>query len=230
MKYGEGNFEFEVIDHADTIDELNQREAYWIAYYKSTDRSKGYNLDSGGKNCIKSEETRILIGQSTTEKWANPEIAKAMRAGLQKGTEAWKNKCKNNRILFVCPICNKEELLPPHLADKIYCSNACRKTDGKCKEVAMQASKIAAQKAHEKNANKKSEIASDIINWAKDNSELIFSCPKNKITSTLAPLLLYIQEKYDLKDMRSLFLCFDVKNKKEFLLYLQSKLVEENIC
>ena len=48
-KYGEDNFTIEEIDTADSREELNEKEIYWISYYQSfTDRNKGYNMTSGG--------------------------------------------------------------------------------------------------------------------------------------------------------------------------------------
>lgn len=64
-KYGVDNFKFEIIDTAQTIDELNEKEIYWIKYYDSCiDSDKGYNLDKGGKNGRKSEFTKNKISQS----------------------------------------------------------------------------------------------------------------------------------------------------------------------
>lgn len=58
-KYGVDNFKFEIIDEASNLDELNNKEIYWIAYYDCcVDNDKGYNLDKGGKNGLKSEETK----------------------------------------------------------------------------------------------------------------------------------------------------------------------------
>lgn len=63
-KYGVDNFYFEIIDSANNIDELNEKEIYWIDYYDScVDSNKGYNLDKGGKNGNKSEATKRKIGQ-----------------------------------------------------------------------------------------------------------------------------------------------------------------------
>ena len=47
-KYGKDNFVIEQIDEASSLDELNNKEKYWIKYYNSTDRTIGYNLTSGG--------------------------------------------------------------------------------------------------------------------------------------------------------------------------------------
>lgn len=48
-KYGIENFKVEVIDTATTTDELNQKEIYWISYYKSFGEN-GYNMCEGGGN------------------------------------------------------------------------------------------------------------------------------------------------------------------------------------
>lgn len=47
-KYGKDNFIVEQIDTATSLEELNQKEMYWIKYYNSTDGNIGYNLTDGG--------------------------------------------------------------------------------------------------------------------------------------------------------------------------------------
>lgn len=47
-KYGFENFTIEEIDTANTLEELNEKEKYWIKYYNSTDLNYGYNLTPGG--------------------------------------------------------------------------------------------------------------------------------------------------------------------------------------
>ena len=71
-KYGIENFIFEVIDCANNLDELNDKEIYWIDYYKST-TPNGYNITGGGqgKKMIRTEELtkRISKGLINSEKW-----------------------------------------------------------------------------------------------------------------------------------------------------------------
>lgn len=74
-KYGLENFEVEVIDTADTIDELNQKEIYWIKYY-NTYEGEGYNACLGGDNTkgfhhraeskakMSEAKSRMYIGES----------------------------------------------------------------------------------------------------------------------------------------------------------------------
>ena len=62
-KYGWDNFDVEVIDEAETIEELNRKEIYWIGYYKSLSPN-GYNLELGGRNALPEEETRKKISEA----------------------------------------------------------------------------------------------------------------------------------------------------------------------
>lgn len=47
-KYGKENFIVEEIDTASSLQELNDKEIYWIKYYNSTNHNIGYNLTNGG--------------------------------------------------------------------------------------------------------------------------------------------------------------------------------------
>lgn len=57
-KYGKDSFKIEQIDSASSIEELNTKEVYWIKFYDSVDRGKGYNKTSGGEGFTVSNETR----------------------------------------------------------------------------------------------------------------------------------------------------------------------------
>ena len=64
-KYGAENFTFEILELC-PISELGKREGYWMKFYNSLDRDKGYNIEEtteeGGK--IFSQETRDKISKS----------------------------------------------------------------------------------------------------------------------------------------------------------------------
>lgn len=47
-KYGIENFEFEIIEEC-LIEELNQKEQFWMSYYNSLDKEKGYNMLEVGR-------------------------------------------------------------------------------------------------------------------------------------------------------------------------------------
>lgn len=65
-KYGWENFDWKIIDSASDIDELNQKEIYWINYYNSFGKN-GYNSTLGGEGtvgCTHDEETRSKISET----------------------------------------------------------------------------------------------------------------------------------------------------------------------
>lgn len=47
-KYGTDIFEWKIIDYANDKESLNNKEKYWISFYDSIDRQKGYNVTIGG--------------------------------------------------------------------------------------------------------------------------------------------------------------------------------------
>lgn len=47
-KYGKENFQKEIIELC-AVENLDEREIYWIAFYNANDRSVGYNLTKGGE-------------------------------------------------------------------------------------------------------------------------------------------------------------------------------------
>lgn len=71
-KYGKDNFSIEVIDTAETLEELKEKEKYWIKQYNSCiyDQSGwGYNATRGGDSptqdytCVKIKRVNIMTGQ-----------------------------------------------------------------------------------------------------------------------------------------------------------------------
>lgn len=48
-KYGKNNFTKEIIDNADTLKEINEKETYWIIKLKSHVSAGGYNITWGGE-------------------------------------------------------------------------------------------------------------------------------------------------------------------------------------
>lgn len=58
-KYGPANFKVEILEHSIDLDKLEEREIYWIEFFKST-APNGYNLTSGGNYKTKvSEESKL---------------------------------------------------------------------------------------------------------------------------------------------------------------------------
>jgi len=48
IKYGKENFKKEILCECSSLNELNEKEIYWINFYNSTNKKIGYNITKGG--------------------------------------------------------------------------------------------------------------------------------------------------------------------------------------
>lgn len=226
-KYGIDSFDFTIIDTANSILQLNLKEEFWIDFYRSNNKEYGYNLDSGGKNCKKSNSTKELLREHTKSLWTNNELAEKMRAGLQAGVEAMKARKGESNVIFICPICGKQLSIEQWVAkSKKFCSQKCaaKASSHIGLEKANEVNKI--QKEHQRNA-----IRSKIIEWGISNKEIVLNCPFNKIESTYSELIEIIRSEFGIKDFRCMIYCvISSYNKKEFARFMMDVCNKENIC
>jgi len=87
---GVNAFTWEEIDHADTAEELDQKEKQWITHYQSDDPQYGYNTFEGGIGSGHTAETRRKIGEANKGKQRSPEAR-------QKYSEYQKNRTPEHR-------------------------------------------------------------------------------------------------------------------------------------
>lgn len=92
-KYGEENFEFQIVEVLNRKEELNGREIYWIDFYKTANRTYGYNISGGGGNMLPSKETLEKMSKSLKETW---KTRKHPRLG-KKFSEETKKKMSEKR-------------------------------------------------------------------------------------------------------------------------------------
>lgn len=92
-KYGKKNFVKEILEYCNSFDELNEKERYWISYYKSQDKLIGYNITDGGDgNTLKwngdklTDEHKIKISES---------LKKSENFKKSRSSEEFKQKCSN---------------------------------------------------------------------------------------------------------------------------------------
>lgn len=104
-KYGIDNFDLIVLERCVSQKELDERERYWIAYYNSTNKQYGYNIESGGNNGKKikpftdshkkalikanlgkhrSDETKSQLSKIHKEKWKDAEFRSKHIANINK--------------------------------------------------------------------------------------------------------------------------------------------------
>lgn len=105
------NFKVDIIDNANSIEELNQKEIFWIKYYDSI-APKGYNLCDGGDNTMgyhhkeKSKKAmsiakkKMYIGEGNpfygkTHSYEQRKKWSAERSG-RKLSKEWKEKISNS--------------------------------------------------------------------------------------------------------------------------------------
>ena len=60
-EFGKENFINEIIEYPKSIDEMNEREKYWIEYYDSSNPNKGYNKTKGGGGYDNDNTKYILL-------------------------------------------------------------------------------------------------------------------------------------------------------------------------
>lgn len=133
-KYGEDNFSVEVIDTAETIEELNEKEVYWISFFDSL-VPNGYNLQNGGKNCRCTESTKQKLSELNRGK-NNPNYGKPR-------SEETKRKVSNARKGMKFTDEHKQHLRDSHLG----VVNECLLKKVKCVETGQIFNSIKEAKA-----------------------------------------------------------------------------------
>ena len=99
--YGWKNFTVEVIEECETLEQLNEREKFWIAYFNCK-HPNGYNLTDGGDgiaSCTQetrdkisaaktgkklSDETRANMSAERAERYKNPEALEVLSVAQKK--------------------------------------------------------------------------------------------------------------------------------------------------
>lgn len=106
FKYGRESFEYVVLEYTE-IENLKERELYWILEKDALNKDKGYNmrLDSETK-CIVSKETRKKLSEAQKKRyenqderdkvseffkeyWSNPDNVNKMRKSLKKSKQKY---------------------------------------------------------------------------------------------------------------------------------------------
>ena len=90
-KWGEDNFKVELIETCD-LDQLDEREIYWISFYNTYKSKDHYNMTSGGEGYLLSEEIKDKISETMKkiprgEKWEKS-MSDAMKKKIANG-ERW---------------------------------------------------------------------------------------------------------------------------------------------
>lgn len=89
--YGIENFEFIVLEYVDTINKLNEREQYWLDFYKAYNRDFGYNLRPKAESMrgYKRSQESINKRLESMKGYKHSEETLAKIANSLKGRSTW---------------------------------------------------------------------------------------------------------------------------------------------
>lgn len=220
IKYGISCWKWEVLEECNSIEQLNEREIYYIKFYDSTNKEKGYNLKFGGQNgVICYQETKDKIGLTTKLKWENPEIAQKMRSGLEKATQKWIEICKSKRVYRKCLTCGKEFETTPK-SKKRFCNGKCATS---FPEFVEKRNLGAIRLVEKRNSDFKLNNIPKIHEWIRLNKHVFDNIKWNNL-KFLQDLCNYIE----VKDHRTVAKILDCSYKKELVKKLIN--ISKNIC
>lgn len=104
-KYGVDNFSFTIVETC-SIESIDDREIYWINYYK--EKQGVYNIEGGGnRRKIITEETRKKLSEVSKRNYKDPDF-------LEKMNKHWKKYSGKNNINSKPVICVND--------GKVFCS------------------------------------------------------------------------------------------------------------
>lgn len=98
--YGRDKFKKDILDHSSNIDELNEKEQFWINFYNSTNPEIGYNISNGGDggdnftNHPNKEEYRRKLSEAAIKS------NKKLKSKFKKiSEELWKDNTYRNNVI-----------------------------------------------------------------------------------------------------------------------------------
>ena len=120
-KYGFSSFTWKAIDQANTRDELNKKERYWIGHFKSNIKKYGYNLTSGGDTIEFTDEVKEKIGASQRGIRRSEAFKRKISAATKGKLNPFYGKKHTPESLVKCGIKNiGRKHTPEHIAKCIH--------------------------------------------------------------------------------------------------------------
>lgn len=164
-KVGVEYFNKEILEYCNSVEELNDREIYWISYYNSTNPLIGYNLSGGGgqigefvkagcntdvelirksiasKKLWESAEYRRRVTESNIKYWSDKINSTEHSIKMSKifKTDVYKKKLSSsllNMEILECPHCNRR-IAKNHATSKHF-DNCTEHTDPEKRKIAIE--------------------------------------------------------------------------------------------
>ncbi|TFG25140.1 MAG: GIY-YIG nuclease family protein [Promethearchaeota archaeon] len=115
-KYGPDVWNLKKIDLAYNKTELNEKERYWIKFYKSNYPEYGYNMTDGGDGGKMRPEIYEKVSEKIKIKWQDPIYQENMSKGISKGL---KDKWQDTEYQEKLSIARKELWRDPEFQKKM---------------------------------------------------------------------------------------------------------------
>lgn len=138
LKYGWDKFSHKIIENNIPSEKIDAREKYWINYYESNNKDKGYNLTSGGTNNYNlSLESKKKIQKSNQLFWknffTNPETKELGKEKIENLAKLTRKKvvCLNNNKVFISVLEASKYANLKSASSISRCCSGERKTAGK---------------------------------------------------------------------------------------------------
>lgn len=99
-KYGENNFDYEIIEIINKLEQLNEREVYWINHYKSI-WPNGYNVTEGGagtKGYNHRQEDKLNMSKLKVNKYEGENNPFYGKKHSEAQIEKWKKERKGRKL------------------------------------------------------------------------------------------------------------------------------------
>jgi group I intron endonuclease len=189
-EFGIDNFRKEVLEYCDDLNELNQREIFWIKELNSRNPNVGYNLAPGGSLFMMNQEISKKISSTLKGKYVGE---KAFRHGIKlteehkmkiseanKGKEGEENKmwpeerrrkASERRKGIKLSDMTKEKLSKAHTGKKLTSEHKNKISKGIEKRVYSEET---IKKLRDSNLNKKQKNSKEVEAINLENGECIF--------------------------------------------------------
>jgi group I intron endonuclease len=131
-KYGRENFIKEIIDTADNLNQLNEKEIFWINYYQSQNNDIGYNITKGG------EGGDVYTNNPNKEEIREKNIESAKKRKNFKHSEETKQKIREKRKFQKMSEEQKQKLSERWKGESNPGKNKSQETIEKLKEAAKK--------------------------------------------------------------------------------------------
>lgn len=164
-KYGNDNFKKEILEFCNSEKNLNEREIFWINFFKSYDRKIGYNIALGGnapmKGRIQTAETKNKISIALKGKQKSHEsVLKSVlkRTGKKRSEESKIKMRKPHNCEYIFTAIHKKNMSNSRIGKKF--------SEAHKKQLSLSKTGINISESHKLNISKNSPLTMKVMQFS----------------------------------------------------------------